>query len=138
MAGALVGGVQGAFFGKWQTASQPQQQQRIAHPLQLLVLESKGVSRMPAFIIQTMTHASFSAVLWFATFEQVRQLISSSWMATLDRVPSPESPRPLVTSQLAFTTSTTVVRLIPTLLRSAPKYALFFCGYQKLLQTVQP
>jgi hypothetical protein len=79
-------------FGKWQTASQPQQ--RIAHPLQLLVLESKSVIRMPAFIIQTMTHASFSAVLWFTTFEQVRQLISSSWMATLDRVPSPEQPRP--------------------------------------------
>jgi hypothetical protein len=58
-------------FGKWQSAPQPQQR-TIAHPLQLLALQSKSVIRMPASIVQTMTHASISAVVLFTTFEQVR------------------------------------------------------------------
>jgi hypothetical protein len=72
----------------------------------------------------------------------VRQLISSSsssWMATAGSGAIAGVASTLVTSQLASTTSsTTVVRLIPTLLRSANKYALFFSGYQQLLQAVQP
>jgi hypothetical protein len=139
IAGALVGGVQGAMFGKWQTAPQPQQ--RMAHPLQPLVLRSSTV-RMPASIIQTMTHASISAIVLFTTFEHVQQRISSSssLMATAGSGAIAGVASTLVTSQLASNTNTNpniTARLIPTLLRSAPKYALFFSGYQLLLHAVQ-
>jgi hypothetical protein len=118
-------------FRKWQTAHRPQQ--RIAHPLQLVVLlQSKSATRMPASIIQTMTHASISAVVLFTTLKQVQQGISSSsWMATAGSGAIAGVASTLVTFQLASNTNTTTnpnitVRLIPTtLLRSAPKYALF-------------
>jgi hypothetical protein len=143
IAGALVGGIQGAMFGKWQMTPKPQQR-TIAHPLQLLVLQSSSV-RMPASIFfQTITPASISAVVLFTIFQQVQRLISSSssyWMATAEWIRCHRRivASTLVTFQLASNTNNkTTVRLLPTLLRSAPKYALFFSGYQQLLEAVQP
>jgi hypothetical protein len=107
IAGALVGGIQGAMFGKWQTATQPLQ--RIAHLLQLVLVFQSSSVRMPAFIIQTMTHDSISAVVLFAIFEQVRQLISSSsssCMATAGSGAIAGVSSTLVTSQLASTINT--------------------------------
>jgi hypothetical protein len=136
VAGALLGGVQGAM---WQ-APKPQ---LTTHSL------FQSSVRMPASIVQTMTHTSISAIVLFTTFEQVQQRIlvlqkqqdknksssSSSWMATAGSGAIAGVASTLVTSQLSNTT--TMVRLVPTLLRSAPKYALLFSGYQQLLQAVQ-
>jgi hypothetical protein len=62
---------------------------------------------MPASIIQTMAHASISAVVLFTTFEQVQQRISSSsWMAAAGLGAIAGVASTLVTSHMASNANT--------------------------------
>jgi hypothetical protein len=148
VAGALVGGVQGAMADTWQAPK----------PAHALWPSSSVRMPMPPSMAQTMTHASLSAIVLFTTFEQVQRLFvavfqkqdhqtrssSSSWMTTAGAGAIAGVASTLVTSQLSNNTATatataTTIRLtlVPTLLRSAPKYALLFSGYQQVLQAMQ-